>query len=159
MAYITESRLSDVLDLPVALPATELRMGDWLIAVTFRLDSPMTLSYRFCNFYLMACTVPVSQITTANKIYPSLGLAYVVLRKDYQSGNPGVGGALDTLIAPTLGLFSRTPTLLTLTEPGYYSWILANNTQPVQSGGVPSSTSIDMRMSMTGQVRLTVFPT
>lgn len=155
MAYLTESKLGSVLDIPVALSSTELKMGDWLLVSTVKIVQPMLLVVRYLNIQLLSCTVDITKITNTNKTYGNLGLAYVALRRDYASGNPGQPGAVETLVATDLGITARnTAAPLYITTPGTYSWLVANNTKADTASTIPASTSIDFVLSITGQVRL-----
>jgi len=155
MAYLTESKLASVLDLPVCLSSTELKMGDWLLVSTVKIVQPMLLTVRYLNIQLLSCTVDVTKIANVNKIYGNLGLCYVALRPDYASGSPGLPGAVETLVAADLGITARnTAAPLLITIPGTYSWLVANNMKAEATSTIPTSTSIDFKLSITGQVRL-----
>ena len=91
MGYLTEAKLVNIVDNPVALPATEIKQGDWLVLATIKIASPMV------------------ERDTTETVYST---------------------------------------------PGNYSWIIANNMQPSSSSDVPTSTEINFRLSVTGQVRL-----
>jgi len=155
MAYLTESKLASVLDLPVSLSATELKMGDWLLLSTVRIVQPMLLTVRYLNIQLLSTNVDVTKIANVNKIYGNLGLCYVALRRDYTSGTPGAPGAVETLVANDLGITARdTASPLFVTVPGTYSWLVANNMKADATSAISTSTSIDFKLSITGQVRL-----
>lgn len=157
MAYITENQLSNMMDVPVALPATDLRMGDWVVVSTVKVVAPMRLTYRMANLNVMLATVDTALVTNGNKIYGNLGLAYLTLRLNYSTGSPGAAGGLDVLVANALGITSRdASTSVVVTVPGIYSWIVANNMQPSTDTVplIPTSTSIDFRLAVTGTVRL-----
>ena len=157
MAYITENQLSNMMDAPVALPATDLRMGDWVVVSTVKVVAPMRLTYRMANLNVMLATVDTALVTNGNKIYGNLGLAYLTLRLNYSTGSPGAAGGLDVLVANVLGITSRdASTSVVVTVPGIYSWIVANNMQPSTDTAplIPTSTSIDFRLAVTGTVRL-----
>lgn len=157
MSYLTENQLSNVLDIPVALSSTDLRMGDWVVVAAVKITTPMRLTYRVANLTISAATVNPEDISNGNKIYGNLGFVYLTLRKDYTSGSPGVAGGLDALVADDLGSFARDASLpVTITAEGVYSWIIANNCQPSTDASpvIPTSTSIDFRVSATGVVRL-----
>jgi hypothetical protein len=159
MAYLTENQLTNTLDLPIALPATDLRMGDWVIVASVKIVAPMTLTYRVANLQMNAATIDPALVTAGNKIYGNLGLAYLTLRKDYVSGSPGVAGGLDALVSNGLGITSRsTSTSVVITADGVYTWIIANNMQPSTDTVplIPVSTSIDFRVAITGSVRLII---
>lgn len=155
MGYLTESKLASVLDMPVTLPATDLQMGDWLILSTIKVIEPQQLTYRWLDLQILSATVDVDDITANNLIFGNLGLVYVALRRNYASGSPGETGALDVLTISDVELISRDFTdILTFVTPGNYSWIIANNCQPSSSSTISTSTSIDFRVSVTGQARL-----
>lgn len=157
MAYLTENLLSTTLDTPIALSTTDLRMGDWLVIATVKIAVPMRLTYRMTSLELLTCSVDTALITNGNKNFGNLGYAYLTMRKDYASGSPGAAGGLDALVATSLGYFERdTTTSVVVTDPGVYSWIIANNMQP-STDTVPliaASTSIDFRLIVTGSVRV-----
>ena len=159
MSYLSETRLSNTVDLPVALPATLLQMGDWLVVASVKIIEPMQLVYRWMNLQLFSASVPLSNIDSTNLIFGNLGLAYLVLRQDYVGGAPGEGNAIDTTLITSQGVFSRDWTnVVTVSHPATYSWIIANNCQPSNTSLVSSSSSIDFKISVTGQVRLQLTP-
>jgi hypothetical protein len=156
-AYLTTRKLANIIDLPVALSATELKQGDWLAAASVKIASPMKLTCRLLSASILAATVDISSIGNSNKIVGSLGLVYVILRRDYAGGSPAEAGALDTLVLNDIGTASRNvDQVLTLTVPGVYSWIVANNMQPSSSSLVPASTEINFRVAITGSARLSL---
>jgi len=155
MAYLTEAKIGTVLDLPVCIPATELQMGDWIIFASVKVIEPMRLTFKMLNLQLHSASVDIGDIDTSNKIFGNLGLAYVALRRDYSSGSPGITGALDVVVVDEIELVARDITnVVTLDTPGLYSWIIANNMQPSSDSDISTSTSIDFRVSATGQVRI-----
>ena len=157
MGYLTESRLSELMDAPVSLPATELKQGDWVVVASVKVQQPMRISCRLLDFQLISASVDVTKISPNNKIFGNLGLAYLVLRKDYASGSPGAAGGLDTIVATGIGIFPRdTSTPVVAVEPGTYSWIVANNMQATTSSTDPiqPTTSIDFVVSCLGSVRV-----
>ena len=157
MAYITENQFSNQADLPISLSATRLAMGNWLTIASVKILKPMRLTCRALNLQLSDASVDVAGISSSNLIYGNLGLVYVVLRQDFTSGSPGVAGGLDTLIATDLDTFIRDPSRpISVTAPGVYSWVIANNTQPSTAAnpGVPTGTSIDFTVTVSGSARL-----
>jgi hypothetical protein len=154
MAYLTENKLKTVVELPIALPATLLKQGDWLCVSTVKLVAPQRLSLRALTFQMLESTVDTADIGTVNKVVPNLGLAYFVLRKDYVSGAPGTSGALDYLKLDGVGAVSRSTVPTIMTAPGTYTIICVNNMQASTSSSIPTSTSIDFKLLMTGQFRL-----
>jgi hypothetical protein len=154
MGYLTTSKLTNIIDLPIQLPATEIKMGDWLVVGSIKIAEPMRLRYRFLNLQLHSASVDIADIAAVNKISGNLGYAYVALRLDYSAGNPGAAGGLEVLNISDIALVERTNVETIFSTPGRYSWIIANNMQPSSSSVIPTSTEINFRLSITGQVRL-----
>lgn len=154
MGYLTETKLKSVVDLPIALPDTTLKQGDWLIVATVKLVAPQRLSMRSLTLQLLESSVDTALIGTANKIVPNLGLVYLVLRKDYASGNPGSTGGLDYVLLNDIGVTVRSTVPVILTAPGNYSLLIANNMQASTASEVSTSTTIDFKVLATGQFRL-----
>ena len=157
MGYLTESQLDNVIEMPIALSSTALKMGDWLIIGSVKIQQPMRLTVRMLNLQVLTSTANVVALDATNLVYGNLGIVYVVLRKDYLSGNPGAGSGVDSLAATGLGFFFRDITApVMVTDPGVYSWIIANNCQPssARSPGIPTGTDIDFEVAVTGSARL-----
>jgi hypothetical protein len=170
MAFLTENTLSKTLDLPINLPSTELKMGDWLIVSTIKLVYPMRLSYRFMTLQMLSSSVTTSDIVAANKVSPSLDLAFMGIYLNYSSGHPGTQPALDVVkiresqsaaidcvpVNELSGQFItvRTEPLVEYSSPGVYTFIIANNMQASTDSTIPTTTSIDFRLCATGQIRL-----
>lgn len=154
MGFLTESKLANVIDMPISLPTTEIKQGDWLVIASVKITTPQRLLMRFLNLKLVSATVDVADISSVNKVFGNLGLAYVALRRDYQSGSPGVAGGLEILQVEEIGLVERPTTQAVYATPGIYSWIIANNMQPDDASDIPTSTEINFRLAATGQVRL-----
>lgn len=172
MALLTESKVAKTLDIPVNLPATEVNMGDWLVVSSIKLTEPMKLTFWYLTFQMISSSVDVRDIVDANKISPSLDLAFVGLYRDYSSGHPSGTPALDVVrirenisltgecvpVTDTLGQFItvRSSPVLEFTTPGVYSFIVANNMQASSdvTAIIPSTTSIDFKLCVTGQIRL-----
>jgi hypothetical protein len=114
----------------------------------------MRLLYRFLNLQLHTSSVDIADISAVNKVSGNLGYAYVALRRDYSAGNPGAAGAIEVLNISQIGLVERNNVETVFATPGRYSWIIANNMQPSSSSVIPTSTDINFRLSVTGQVRL-----
>src|SRR3546814_3360722 len=92
MGYLTEAGLSNIIDVGIQLPSTEIKQGDWLVIATVKIASPQRLRYRFLNFQLHGSNVAMGDIADSNKLLGNLGYAYVALRRDYQSGTPEADG-------------------------------------------------------------------
>ena len=156
MSYLTEAKLANTADIGISLPATELKQGDWLVLSSVKLVTPMRLTFKFLNIQIVSATVDIDDISNSNKVFGNLGLVFVTLRRDYVGGNPGEAGGLDAIVATSIGVTPRTGTQVKFTTPGFYSWVVANNTQPSSEEGVviPATTSIDFRVCVTGTARL-----
>ncbi len=154
MSYLTERKLANTLDIPVALPSTELKQGDWIVIATVKVTSPMKLSLRALHFQLLASSVDPADIDVSNKVSPALGFAYVALYSNYSSSAPSTLVSLDALVADDLGVFTRSTSALEITTPGFYSILAVNNMKSSTSGDIDPTTSINFRVLVTGQVRL-----
>lgn len=154
MPLITEKKLSGIVDVPVSLPALEIKQGDWLVVSPIKLESPMRLSFDHLTLDLLSSNVTLGDISASNKIVSNLDLVFVGLYRDYTSGFPGLTPALDVLSVSELGAKNRSGATLSYTTPGTYSFIVANNMQADSSSSIPVSTSIDFNVCITGQVRL-----
>jgi hypothetical protein len=154
MAYLTESKLKSTVDLPIALPDTSLKQSDYVVIATVKLLAAQRLSLRVLTLQLLSATIDPTVVDATNKVIPNLGVAYVVLRKDYTSGVPGDTGALDYIFVENIGVASRTTVPYVMSTPGNYSIIVANNMQASSTSPIPPSTSIDFKVIVTGQFRL-----
>lgn len=154
MGYVTTSKLTNILDLPVQIPTTEIKMGDWVVIGSVKISTPARLRFRFLNLQLHAANVAMGDISASNKVLGNLGFAYVALRRDYSAGNPGAAGALEVLSISAIDLAERSSVETIYSTPGRYSWIVANNMQPSSTSVIPTSTEINFKISVTGQVRL-----
>ena len=152
---MTESKLRETLDLPIALPTTEILMGDWIIAASIKLISPMRLTYRYANLHLLSANVDTSLIGSSNRVNPSLGIAFLGLYYNYVSGHPASTSSLDVLPLSSVGVVYRsTSSPVYFVEPGIYSVIIANNCKASSSSSIPTDTSIDLKLCATGMIRL-----
>lgn len=154
MPYLTENQLAATLDIPIALPSTELRQGDWLVIATTKVVTPMRLRFRYLSLSLLSCTVNTSLISNSNRIYGNLGFVYIALRKDYSGESPGSADAQDIVSVTALGTYNRPDTELVLDAEGAYSWIIANNMRANASSSIPTDTDINFRVAVTGMARL-----
>lgn len=154
MPYLTENKLNSVVDLPFALPATTLKQGTVLIVGTLKVATAQRLTLRTLYLQLLESPVDTGLLDVSNRVLASLGLLYVVLRKDYTTGNPGASGALEVLKCDAPGLVARAGTPLVLTAPGNYSLICVNNMQASTSSSVSPAVALDFKVLVTGQARL-----
>ena len=147
-------------------------MGDWVVVASVKIKEPMRLTYWYLTLQMLSSTVDTRDITAHNMIGPSLDLAFLGLYRDYTSGHPSGTPALDVVrirenistsgdcvqVTDTLGQFItvRSSPVLQFTTPGVYSFIVANNMQPSNDplAVIPSTTSIDFQLCVTGSIRL-----
>lgn len=158
MAYLTERQLNNTLDVPVNLPSTEIKMGDWLIVASIKIAAPMRLTYRFMNLQLIAASVDLEDIRPVNRVNPNLQLAYVGLYFNYISGSPGGLPALDALKTNRFGVVTRSGPSIIAATAGTYSWIAVNNMKASgdSTAIIPVTTSIDFRLNIVGQTRIEI---
>jgi hypothetical protein len=149
MSYITHRQLSDKIDLPVALPITELKRANWLIIATMQLSPPMKLSYKWLNLQLVSTSYSDQNIAI---IDPSRGLCYVGIYKNFNGGEVflPVGTNEDVIFTTAVGTVSKNPDTeleLTVTEPTTFSFVAVNNTS-----------NAELRLVVNGQARLDISP-
>lgn len=155
MAYLTERKLNNTLDLPINLPAAEIKMGDWLVLATVQLESPALLTYQMLHLNFASTTVALSNLTSSNRIVPNFGLCYVGLFYNYTSGDPSTLATLDVVQATNLGVVSRNASPIVATTAGSYSWIAVNNIQYSADNALLNvNDSADFTLSCTGQARI-----
>jgi hypothetical protein len=155
MGYLTETKLSNTLDVPISLPTTEIKMGDWMVLSTISIVAPTQVTYRMLNLSFSNTTVPLTNILAANLIVPNFGLCYVGMYYNYTSGDPSGLSTLDILSTNALGVISRTATPVVTTQPGTYSWIAVNNVQfSSQNALLTISDSADFTINVVGQARI-----
>lgn len=155
MAYLTERKLSNTLDVPVNLPTAEIKMGDWLVIATVKIVAPTRLTYRMMNFNFVSSTVALANITPDNKIVPNFGLCYVGLFFNYVSGDPSTLPALDVVQANNFGIVERTATPIVTATEGTYSWLAVNNIQiSDQNSLLGAGDSADFTLGCVGQSRI-----
>lgn len=155
MAYLTERKLSNTLDIPVGLPTTEIKMGDWVVIGTVKISAPTRLTYRMLNLNFVSSTVPLVNLTSDNRIVPNFGLCYVGLFFNYVSGDPSTLPALDVVQANNFGIIERTATPIVTVTEGTYSWLAVNNIQiSPQNALLGAGDSADFTLSCVGQARL-----
>lgn len=155
MAYLTERKYSNTLDCPVNLPATEIKMGDWLVVATFKLVTPMKLTFKMLHLNFISSTFDITKLTAVNKINPGYGLCYVGLFLNYISGDPAAQAITDKLVATELGIVTRTGTPFVTVTPGTYSWVAVNNIAYNSNNALLGVTdSADFKLSVVGQFRV-----
>lgn len=155
MAYLTERKLSNTLDVPVNLPTTEIKMSDWVVIATIKLVAPTRLTYRMMNLNFVSSSVSLANLTPPNRIVPNFGLCYVGLFFNYSSGDPSGLPALDVLQANSFGVIERTAAPVVVSTEGTYSWVAVNNVKfSDQNSLFTVSDSADFTLSCVGQARL-----
>jgi hypothetical protein len=155
MAYLTERKLSSTLDVPINLPTTEIKMGDWIVVATVKITAPTRLTYRMLNLNFVSSSVALSNLTSDNRIVPNFGLCYVGLFFNYVSGDPSQIPALDVVKADNFGLVERTATPIVTVTEGTYSWLAVNNIQISDANILlGAGDSADFTLGVVGQARL-----
>ena len=155
MSFLTERKLANTLDLPLSLPATEIKMGDYLVIATLKLAAPSRLTFRMLHLNFIASTFDLAKITPVNKINANAGLCYIGMYANYVSGDPGSTASLDTLSASAFGVVTKVTNPIVLTTPATYTWIAVNNVQwNANNSALTPQDSADFRLSATGQVRI-----
>lgn len=155
MGYLTERKLSNTLDAPVSLAASELKMGDWLVISTIVLTEPSRVIFRMLNLNFISSTLALSNILPVNLVTPNFGLLYIGLFANYISGDPSSLPALDVVSANNFGVAQRTAPPVVISVPGTYSWIAVNNVQfNNQNALLSASDSADFTLNVVGQARL-----
>lgn len=159
-SYLTQSSFNNTIDHGICLPSTFLRQGAWLVIGTIKLVAPMRLRFLDLTVNVIDCNYPVTDVTSLNKIYGNLGLVYVALRQNYTGGDPGIGGALDLVVASETGVTRRAAPELDLSAPGNYTWIVCNNMKPTTDplAVIPATASIDFDVCVNGMVRMELNP-
>ena len=157
MGYLTESQLDNIIDLPLALSATALNMGDWLVIGSVTIQQPMRLTCRMLELQVLTSSVTVADLDATNLLYGNLGIVYVVMQLGYTPGTTVASGGVDSLVATSLGYFNRNLAApAVVVAPGTYTWLVVNNTQPSSASApaVDPSVSIDVQVAVTGSARL-----
>jgi len=164
MPLVTEYRLAELVHLPVQLPSTQLPVGAWLAVASVRVVDGQQLRFRFLQLSLLEletsdsadeCGVTSSHLM--NEAFPAGGLAAVLLIKDWvPSLEPWGQTVLDLVtvpvdltmaskLVPPVTVVRGTDTVLTLSEPGVYSWVVLNNsTNRVGHVSVDGSAILDL---------------
>lgn len=151
-ALITKKTLKNIVDLPVSLPSTRLRQGDWLVVSSFILDTSSQATFGYLGLEIESSSIAVDTIGLENKISGSLGLAYVGLYKDYNpSASPHTYSAVDVVIGNGIGITNRIGPPVLVNDPGVYHFVVASN---VIGNSVVGS--IDFTIVVTGQIRITL---
>ncbi len=152
MPYVTTAQLVDRLDLPIALPSSELKPNNWLVLATFKVQAPMQLTFRYLQLQI-SDNVLVGLTDTASKLVePGRGLAYIGIFKNYDGSAPNSNSSLqgtsnDVVFGETSGIFSRITDSPLVITPGTiaesYSFVVVNNTA-----------NTNLTVSVNGQIRL-----
>jgi len=167
---LTTQSLQGLIDLPVSMPLTLVRSSDWLVVASFKLQQGQTLTYRQLALSLLDASISGVSLPLANQcnqfnvqlVNNSYGLAYIGIAKGYSvNTDPAsvtwVGTAADVVSATSVGLYTRPLTALPLviSDPGDYSFVLVNNCATnLTSNPSTNLTNIDMKLVVTGQIRL-----
>jgi hypothetical protein len=159
MSFLTERKMANTVDAPIALPSTEIKMSDWVVIATIKLTAPSRLTVRMLHLNFISSTVDLTKIVPANYINSSLGMCYVALFFNYNNADPASTTKLDKVTASALGVSTRIENPFVTTVPGIYTWLAVNNIQySTASSALAITDSADFRVSCTGQWRIEINP-
>ena len=160
MAYITEAQLEKRFSLPVSLPLTQIKQGDWLVLSSIKLTTGMAFDYKVLQLQLVDFTMtpnptpgsdPCAAVTPTLK-NQAFGYAYVAIFKNFvPNTDPSTltytGTSVDVVNISTVGIVTRdiTKASLVVDEVAEFSFLLVNNCQDA-----------DLRLAVNGQVILTI---
>ena len=165
-AYVTQSRLDSLLDLPISLPETSLQPNDWIIISTLAITSPQSLTLQLLQVNISSVLNQdtgldsLSSGPSVGGLYPfpglptyvtsGLGLAYIGLYQGFDSLTvPSSQAAQESPVLvlnqnSTLPIEAARSTVPAVyTAAGSYSVVLTNNTS-----------NCVLRVSVLGQFRL-----
>lgn len=167
MPLLTEDRLSDIIDLPIALPNTTISPGNWVLIGSVNLVAPAKLEFRYLQLQVMEIIAPApatgtcaAQLATINTSFLAGSLAAVFLVQNFVPDTaPNLQPYLEILTAPTdfnAAPAATAPILVardsanvnTLTAAGIYSLVVLNNT-----------TDRDISLSVNGAITIDLAPT
>jgi hypothetical protein len=146
--FLTTQELDSVIDLPISMPSTLVRSGDWLVVASFNLLSGQTLLYKDMNLTVLSASIDGVDLALGNQcnqfniklLNNSYGISYVGIAKDFSATSDPqsvtwIGSAADVISADSVGTYVRSSsaTELEITESGVYSVVLVNNCESTTS--------------------------
>jgi len=168
--FLTTQELESVIDLPISMPNTLLRSGDWLVVASFNLAEGQTLVYKDMNLTVISASIAGVDLALGNEcnqfniklLNNSYGISYIGIAKDFSvTTDPQsvawVGTAADVISAVSVGTYTRPSSAIELliTESGIYSVVLVNNCESTTSSVTTSQLyNVDLRMVVSSQIRL-----
>ncbi len=167
---LTSQELESIIDLPVSMPQAMIRVDDWLVIATFKLETGQKLVFNNMNLTVIDASIAGVVLPLGNQcsqfniklVNNSYGIAYIGIVKSYSvSTDPAnvtwIGSAVDVISATSVGVYTRSPTApsLEITEPGDYSFVLVNNCAASTSSQQTTEVyNVDLRMLVSAQIRL-----
>lgn len=141
--FLTQEKYAQVIDLPIAVPATELRRGDSIICASVDLKLGQRIRYRWAQLQL----ITILNAGTPDKIISNLGMVYLGF---YSAGftqlNKPTGIPINALSADLVGVNASNPYIFfDFSSPDTYSVLLVNNT-----------TNLDFEVTANGAMRLSM---
>jgi hypothetical protein len=168
--FLTTQELDSVIDLPISMPSTLVRSGDWLVVASFNLLSGQTLLYKDMNLTVLSASIDGVDLALGNQcnqfniklLNNSYGISYVGIAKDFSATSDPqsvtwIGSAADVISADSVGTYVRSSsaTELEITESGVYSVVLVNNCESTTSTQTTSQLyNVDLKMIVSSQIRL-----
>ena len=168
--FLTTQQLESVIDLPISMPSTLVRSGDWLVVASFNLQSGQTLTYKDMNLAVLSASIAGVDLPLADQcsqfniklINNSYGISYVGIAKNFSvTSDPQdvtwVGTAADVVSANSVGMYTRpsSATQLEISESGLYSVVVVNNCESTTSTTTTSQLyNVDLKTVISSQIRL-----
>jgi hypothetical protein len=168
--FLTTQELDSVIDLPISMPSTLVRSGDWLVVASFNLLSGQTLLYKDMNLTVLSASIDGVDLALGNQcnqfniklLNNSYGISYVGIAKDFSATSDPqsvtwIGSAADVISADSVGTYVRSSsaTELEITESGVYSVVVVNNCESTTSTQTTSQLyNVDLKMIVSSQIRL-----
>jgi hypothetical protein len=168
--FLTTQELESIIDLPISMPSTLIRSGDWLVVATFSLSEGQTLVYKDMNLTVTSASIAGVDLPLGNQcnqfniklLNNSYGISYIGIAKDFSATTDPqsvtwVGTAADVISASSVGTYVRasSATELEITEPGFYSVVIVNNCESTTSTVTTSQLyNVDLKMIVSSQIRL-----
>lgn len=160
MSYLTDNMLRNVIDVPVALPATRVSANKWIVISTIKVANQVKAEFNWLLLQLLEAIDPKDETVLdlndscnpadIGLINSNYGLAYVGIVKDLSGSSLNtntlqfIGTTNDVLTISNRGVVQRDPTtVLTIDTPGNYSFVLVNN-----------CSEIDLRLLTAGMIRV-----
>lgn len=134
--YLTPTRLSQILDLPISFPQTELRRGKFIHIAQFPVEQNQVLQLRNLVLHVLKNLTPGAVPTYATTSLGSVSVGFYF--------GSVITSPLALAFVTNLGISSANPfSIVKCASPGVYTVIISNNT-----------TNMDFSVSATGIAKL-----